>query len=897
MLLWKLLLFITILLIFVMVFSRKNKHETYIENMRKTISEKYYGQKFPQCKSVLNSNSYGLVADASIVCKTTDNLPATPIFYYEDFPEDFMTNGWVFVNLDITDFSRFNDPYSPQFIACKTHQAYNILSNKFPDKTVIYTGFTSFDKYNDSIEKDYSKFIHIAGKSPFKGTENLVKTWIKHPEWPTLIIVARGEPEIGCKKILNSLEYKPLNIQFIFDFLPEENLDKLSNKIGIHICSSDHEGFGHYLHEAKALGSVVLYTNAPPMNETFVDGYNGIAIDCNFSHLRNNICPVYKITEEGLEKAVNQVLQMSTEELREMGILARESFLEEKEKFRTNLTSAILGHNRIPKIIHHVWISKEDHYKDVDIPKKYEKYLESWKIHNADFNFMYWSGEKILNLIQTHFPEFLLFYKNLKLISKCDFARFAITYIYGGLYSDMDYMCRNNIQNLIKGESYFIFEPINHFKVVNSKLITNAIFALYPKSNIGYDFLVYMTKQRSGDILKDTGTICLYRYLKMCPYKVLYGKTCDLISSDNKGYAPQCNGEYNNYATTVWSDGSGWGNDYNTIEIDNLPFKVVKNPIDNSSLRIEKTLNTDIQVNYNKYISEVLEDPMEAIFIAHALKNKNSLDIVYFTNKNVEICNVVENTALMNAIPNIKISNQNKWSNFLDGSDLIWEVSEFTKKNWPDLMYDLPEKRKIFELCKNLKHNHGVIDVGAHIGDLAIPLAKALANCGRSDVTVYAIDPSKDKCDFMRRMAKYNDISNIVILQLGLSDTDKNLSKTTKNVGNNTGSYVWESGNDVFFTTADKLLEKNVIGPIGLYHIDVETHELQTLKGSQNLIRKYKPLITIEIFVDNNKGNKCKDSSSSPYCKEVFDLIMSIESSYKVTGFLPNNDLIFQVKE
>jgi len=145
-------------------------------------------------------------------------------------------------------------------------------------------------------------------------------------------------------------------------------------------------------------------------------------------------------------------------------------------------------------------------------------------------------------------------------------------------------------------------------------------------------------------------------------------------------------------------------------------------------------------------------------------------------------------------------------------------------------------------------------------------------------------------------MAKYNDISNIVILQLGLSDSDKNFSKTTKNVGNNTGSYVWESGNDVFFTTADKLLENNILGPIGLYHIDVETHELQTLKGSQNLIRKYKPTIAIEILIDNN-GNKCKDSSSSAHCKEVFDLITSIESSYKVTGFLPNNDLIFQVEE
>lgn len=851
MILWKVILVITLFLIFIILFYPKNSNEKYIkiaENIRKTISEKYYGQTFPQCKSILNSPSYGLLADASIVCKTTENLSATPFFYYEDFPEDFITNGWVFVNLDITDFSRFNKN-SPQFIVCKTQQAYNILSEKFPSKTVIYTGFTSFDKYDDSVEKDYSKFIHIAGKSPLKGTETLLKTWIKHPEWPELIIVTREHPELLCKKIITSLKEGPKNIKFIFKFLSEENLDKLSNRIGIHICPSETEGFGHYLHEAKALSSVVLYTDAPPMNETFIDGYNGISIECKFSELTNDICPIYKITEEGLEKSIKQVLEMSIEERAKIGKLARVSFLEEKQKFETNLSTAILGHNRIPKIIHHVWISKEDNYKNVDIPKKYEKYIESWKIHNADFTFMYWSGEKILNLIKNNFPEFLNFYKNLKLISKCDFARFAISYIYGGLYSDVDYMCRNNVDNLIKGDSYFIFEPITHFKKVNNKLITNAIFAVHPKSNIAYNFLIYMLNQNSGDVLKDTGPVGLYKYLKTCPYKVLYGKTCDLISSDDNGYTPECNGEYNNYATTVWSDGSGWGNDYNTIEIDNLPFKVIKNPIDNSSLRIEKSdINIDIDVNYNKYLSEVLEDPIEAIFIAHALKNKNSPDIVYFTNKDINICNFVENTALINAIPNIKISYDKKWNNFLDGSNVIWEINKSTNKNLPDLISDLPEKRNIFEISKNLKPNHSIIDVYSNNGHLAIPLAKALSNYGRHDITVYAIDPSKNKCDFMRRIAKYNDISNIVILQLTL-----------------------DNGN-----TIDNLLEKNILGPIGLY---IKTQELQTLKGSENLIRKYKPIIY------EQKTEKSKDNSS---------YLLNIDNSYKITDFIPNKKIIFQ---
>jgi FkbM family methyltransferase len=45
--------------------------------------------------------------------------------------------------------------------------------------------------------------------------------------------------------------------------------------------------------------------------------------------------------------------------------------------------------------------------------------------------------------------------------------------------------------------------------------------------------------------------------------------------------------------------------------------------------------------------------------------------------------------------------------------------------------------------------------------------------------------------------------------------------------------------------------------PIGIIKIDVEMHELYALKGSINLIRKYKPVIFIELF--NYSENPCVD--------------------------------------
>ena len=114
-----------------------------------------------------------------------------------------------------------------------------------------------------------------------------------------------------------------------------------------------------------------------------------------------------------------------------------------------------------------------------------------------------------------------------------------------------------------------------------------------------------------------------------------------------------------------------------------------------------------------------------------------------------------------------------KIKNPIDNSDLLWEESNFVKNNGPNYDYEIGEKQKIFEYCKNNKYNYGVIDVGAHIGDLAIPLAMALKNINREDIIVYAIDPSLQKCNFMKKISKINNIKNIKILNYGLSNETK----------------------------------------------------------------------------------------------------------------------------
>jgi hypothetical protein len=142
------------------------------------------------------------------------------------------------------------------YIWCKTHYAVKQL--KHLNDNVEYLGFCSRNLLDESITPNFNSFIHIAGKSEQKGTIAILNVWQKHPEWPLLKVISRREEH---------LEYQAENIEFITEFLTEYQLKTLINQCGVHLCPSESEGFGHNIVEAMSANSIVVTTNAPPMNE------------------------------------------------------------------------------------------------------------------------------------------------------------------------------------------------------------------------------------------------------------------------------------------------------------------------------------------------------------------------------------------------------------------------------------------------------------------------------------------------------------------------------------------------------------------------------------------------------------------------------------------------------
>ena len=199
-------------------------------------------------------------------------------------------------------------------------------------------------------------------------------------------------------------------------------------------------------------------------------------------------------------------------------------------------------------------------------------------------------------------------------------------------------------------------------------------------------------------------------------------------------------------------------------------------------------------------------------------------------------------------------------------SDLYWEDSSFTRDNFPNSFdFEMDVKNDIFKMARMLPCGHSIIDCGAHIGDLSIPLASALSDVGRSDIHVFAMDPSLDKCKFIRKMAEINHIKNIKVINCGLSDSletryphipiDGNTGGTCwlhERTNTNSNAHLYTTGEPITFNTLDNLVSNGDIDrPIGLIHLDVENMEQFALRGGIRTITSDVPIISLEDHTDN----------------------------------------------
>lgn len=211
----------------------------------------------------------------------------------------------------------------------------------------------------------------------------------------------------------------------------------------------------------------------------------------------------------------------------------------------------------IPKIIHQIWIQGYDY-----IPIDLIDYHNSCKKVNDDFEYVIWDNKKIKNFLKEYFDKkYLQTYNNYTIYAqKADFARYTILYVYGGIYLDMDMLCKKNLSDFLNCGVFFTsYIYPNIFK-----RYLNGIVGARPKHPLFEIILknIFETKHITKNVTNATGTGMFYKsvqeYIKKNPHHDIhiinqkYLNPCHMFSNEKCKYdCDECYIVHTNYSS--WS--------------------------------------------------------------------------------------------------------------------------------------------------------------------------------------------------------------------------------------------------------------------------------------------------------------------------------------------------------
>lgn len=144
------------------------------------------------------------------------------------------------------------------------------------------------------------------------------------------------------------------------------------------------------------------------------------------------------------------------------------------------------------------------------------------------------------------------------------------------------------------------------------------------------------------------------------------------------------------------------------------------------------------------------------------------------------------------------------------------------------------------------------VDVGAHIGLYALPIARRLQQLG--DGTVVAFEPASDSSDTLRRLATANHLHNVRVIPTALGAVVAR-RPLTASMYHGPADAATRSLYGVGVPTEvvgvrpfDDWVEKEPIARVDVIKIDVEGGEYQVLQGMRRSIDRFKPrCIVVEV--------------------------------------------------
>lgn len=100
----------------------------------------------------------------------------------------------------------------------------------------------------------------------------------------------------------------------------------------------------------------------------------------------------------------------------------------------------------IPRIIHQTWAN-------YDLPERFKESQRSWIQYHPDWTYMFWTDADLDRFVQKHYPSIWPVWCSYPdQIQRADAARYMLLHHFGGVYSDLDIVCRRPFDEFLDNE-------------------------------------------------------------------------------------------------------------------------------------------------------------------------------------------------------------------------------------------------------------------------------------------------------------------------------------------------------------------------------------------------------------------------------------------------------------
>ena len=153
-----------------------------------------------------------------------------------------------------------------------------------------------------------------------------------------------------------------------------------------------------------------------------------------------------------------------------------------------------------------------------------------------------------------------------------------------------------------------------------------------------------------------------------------------------------------------------------------------------------------------------------------------------------------------------------------------------------------------------LKPGMVVVDVGANIGEISMVAARRVGASGK----VVSFEPVTAIADQLTEHVKINNLSQITVVRKALGQTTRehmpmyaSCGQTVPDEHHGLASLYGEGQGGaidyVAMTTLDQAMADLALDRVDLLKIDIEGGELPCLKGAEQLLRRWQPMIIVEV--------------------------------------------------